>query len=130
MCSPTVEIHGASPAFIQWKVVRGDTAPLKVEFLYDDEITYYNTSTWTYKATAYDPYGDVLDDLPVIPRTGYVEIKAPHTVTENWGTKYSTVVNELKFDLQVTIKSGGETTVWTPVIGTICVMGDITPGGL
>jgi len=36
----------------------------------------------------------------------------------------------LPFDLQITIPAAsGEPTVWTPVIGTICVLGDITPGG-
>ena len=43
------------------------------------------------------------------------------------------VLLQLPFDLQATIpKSQGEseTTVWTPVIGSICVLGDITPGGL
>jgi hypothetical protein len=36
----------------------------------------------------------------------------------------------LPFDLQITIPAAtGEDTVWTPVIGTICVLGDITPGG-
>ena len=39
------------------------------------------------------------------------------------------VVAELPFDLQVTISDAGEDTVWTPVIGTICVLGDVSPGG-
>jgi hypothetical protein len=40
------------------------------------------------------------------------------------------VVAELPFDLQITIPTDGPNdTIWTPVIGTICVLGDITPGG-
>ena len=129
MCSPAIEKYGATPANIQWTVVRGDTSPLKIEFLEDDEVTYYDTHTWSYIATAYDPAGDVLDDLPVVPGEGYVEIKIPAHVTYRWGKTYSSVVAELPFDLQVTIPMDGEDTIWTPVIGTICVYGNVTPGG-
>ena len=65
MCAPIIEKFGASPANIQWTVVRGDTATLLVEFLEDDEVTGFDTSDWTYTATAYDPVGDVLDELTV-----------------------------------------------------------------
>ena len=61
MCVSTIEKYGASPANIQWTVVRGDSATLKVEFFEDDEITKYDTSDWTYSATSYDSNGDVLD---------------------------------------------------------------------
>ena len=54
MCAPSVEKHGATPANIQWTVVRGDDATLKVEFFEDDETTYFDTSDWTFTATAYD----------------------------------------------------------------------------
>lgn len=129
MCVSETEQHGANVANIQWKVVRGDSANLKIEFLEDDEVTYFDTSDWSYVATSYDPNGDVLDDLPVVASDGYVEIKVAPAITENWGSGYKSVVTELKFDLQVTINDGSNTT-WTPVIGTICVLGDITPGGL
>ena len=132
MCAPTVEKYGASPANIQWSVVRGDSATLKVEFFEDDEITAYDTSDWTYKATAYDVTGDILDELITTAEDGYVEILAPASITENWGgTKYRSVVAELQFDLQVVIEGGSgqnSDTVWTPVIGTICVLGDVSPG--
>ena len=129
MCISTIEKHGATPANIQWTVVRGDSANLKVEFFEDDELTSYDTDTWSYNATAYDISGDVLDDLPVVAGEGYVEIQIPASITENWGSNYKNVVAELPFDLQVVISDAGEDTVWTPVIGTICVIGDITPGG-
>ena len=132
MCAPTIEKHGASPANIKWTVVRGDSATLKVEFFEDDETTAYDTSDWTYRATAYDITGDILDELITTAEDGYVEILAPASITENWGgTKYRSVVAELQFDLQVVIEGGsGENsdTVWTPVIGTICVLGDVSPG--
>ena len=132
MCAPTVEKYGASPANIQWSVVRGDSATLKVEFFEDDEVTAYDTSDWTYKATAYDVTGDILDELITTAEDGYVEILAPASITENWGgTKYRSVVAELQFDLQVVIEGGSgqnSDTVWTPVIGTICVLGDVSPG--
>jgi hypothetical protein len=135
MCSPLIEKLGASPANIQWTVVRGDTATLKVEFLEDDEVTKYDTTGWTFLATSYDPASDTLDTLTVESyEDGVVYIIAKPNTTKNWGiTKYKPVVAELKFDLQATIPgdgvSGGggdEVTKWTPVVGTICVLGDVS----
>lgn len=121
LCSP--EIFGADPARIKWNIVRGDTSPLRIEFLEDDEVTYFDTSSWTYKATSYDPQSDYLDELEVTPGDGYVDILAPASITEFWGVGYKSVVTELTFDLQVTID---QETVWTPLIGTISVLGDVT----
>jgi len=130
MCVSTIEKHGASPANVQWTVVRGDSATLKIEFFEDDEVTPYDTSDWTFSATSYDPNGDILDELITIAENGYVEIFAPSSITENWGsTKFKSIVAELQFDLEVVIAGGsGENidTTWTPVIGTICVLGDIS----
>lgn len=117
------EIFGADPARIKWQVVRGDTSPLRIEFLEDDETTYFNTSDWTFEATSYDPQSDSLDMLDTNPGNGYVDILVPSSITELWGRGYKSVVTELTFDLQVIIDN--ETT-WTPVIGTITVIGDIT----
>ena len=117
------EVFGADPARIKWQIVRGDTSPLRVEFLQDDEVTYFDTSDWTFEATSYDPQSDALDSLEITPGPGYVDIMAPSSITELWGTGYKTIVTELTFDLQVTIDSD---TVWTPLIGTISVIGDIT----
>jgi hypothetical protein len=128
MCVSNIEKHGADPANVQWRVVRGDSATLKIEFFDDDETTYFDTSTWQYLATAYDASGDILDDLPVVPEDGYVEIKISSDITENWGSGFRSVVAEIPFDLQVTIP-GTDVTVWTPVIGSICVIGDVSPGG-
>jgi hypothetical protein len=61
-----------------------------------------------------------------------VTITAPASQTLNWGNDYKTVVAELPFDLQVIIEAGsgaGEDTVWTPIVGTIVVIGDVSPGG-
>ena len=121
LCAP--EIFGADPARIKWNIVRGDTSPLRVEFLQDDEVTYFDTSDWTYEATSYDPQSAFLDSLEVTPGEGYVDIMAPASITQFWGTGFKSVVTELTFDLQVTID--GET-IWTPLIGTISVIGDIT----
>lgn len=116
------EVFGADPAIIKWNIVRGDTSPLRVEFLEDDEETYFDTSDWTFKATAYDSKTDILDELEVTTHNGYVDILAPSSITELWGSGYKSIVAELSFDLQVTI----DNTVWTPVIGTISVLGDVT----
>ena len=129
MCSPTIEKFGATPANIQWTVVRGDTSTFRVDFLENDEVTYFDTSDWTYKATAYDKSGDLLDELTVEEFEGYVIVKAPADLTANWGSAYRSVVAELPFDLQVKIVDGSDITIWSPVIGTICVLGDVTPGG-
>ena len=60
---------------------------------------------------------------------------APPTAIPNWldAGKYKPVVAELRFDLQATLPgdgvSGGggdEVTKWTPVVGTICVIGDVS----
>ena len=128
MCGP--EIFGADPARIKWQIVRGDTSPLRVEFLQDDEVTYFDISDWTFEATTYDPQSDFLDSLEVSRGTGYVDIMAPASITELWGTGFKSVVTELTFDLQVTIDvpniNMDGPTVWTPLIGTISVIGDIT----
>lgn len=131
MCAPTIEKYGASPANIQWTVVRGDSATLKIEFFEDDEVTAWDTDGWTFLSTAYDPTGAVLDALTVTDEMGYVTISIPSEVTTNWGTQYKSVAAELPFDLQVTIPggSGEEDTVWTPVVGTICVLGNVSPSG-
>lgn len=121
LCGP--EIFGADPVRIKWNVVRGDTSPLRIEFLQDDETTYFDTSTWDYIATSYDPKGDILDELEVVAHSGYVDITAPSSITEYWGTGYKSSVAELIFDLQVTIDND---TIWTPVIGTITVIGDVS----
>ena len=133
MCTPTIEKLGATPANIQWTVVRGDSSTLAVQFLQDDEVTGWNIATWDFLATAYDSTGDILDELKVTVSGSTATIFISADITKNWGSRYTSVVAELPFDLQATIpKSTGETedTVWTPVIGSICVLGDITPGGL
>jgi hypothetical protein len=121
-----VDIFGADPAVIKWRVVRGDSAALRVEFLENDEKTYFETSDWSFAATAYDFKGDVLDELEVVDYNGYVDIKASPEITEFWGTGFSSTVAELAFDLQVVI----DNMIWTPVVGTITVLGDVTPGRL
>lgn len=123
-CAP--ERFGADPVTIQWRVVRGDTATLKIEFFEDNEVDYYDTTGWEYSATAYDQSGDVLDELTVNASPGFVILEACADVTKMWGSGYSATVAELPFDLQIKTDAN---VVWTPVIGTIYVIGDITPGG-
>lgn len=124
-CGP--QPFGANPMTLKWNVVRGDTGVLRIEFYQDDEITLFDTTGWEYLASAYDYKGDVTDELETASGNGYVEITAVPDVTKYWGTGYGSVISELAFDLQVTID--GET-VWTPVIGTIMVLGDVTGGSL
>ena len=134
-CSNNISQYGVEPINVQWKVVRGNTATLTVDFLEADEVTDWDTAGWTYKATSYDPQGNVLDDLPVEATTGSITLVVPSCTTEKWGTTYGSVVAELQFDIRVTIpgeevsSSYADATIWTPVIGTICVLGNVTPGG-
>jgi len=129
MCTSTINRFGATPASIQWKVVRGDTAKLSVDFFESDETTGFDCTGWTYEATTYDSSGDVLDQLVVTSDDHSITITAPASLTVNWGSGYKNVVSELPFDLQVNIPAVGENTIWTPIIGTITVLGDVTPGG-
>ena len=125
MCGP--EVLGADPAKIKWSVIRGDTASLTVEFLENDEKTGFDLSDWTVKASAYDPKTDILDELTTVKSGSSVIITAPADITALWGTTYSSTVAELIFDLQVVIDND---VTWTPVIGTISVIGDVSIGGL
>jgi hypothetical protein len=126
MTSSIPDSFGASPASVQWKVVRGDTARLRIEFLNNDEVTMYDTSTWTFTSTAYDPKADQRYTLATTPFNGYVDVVASPTITSSWGTGSNAISAELSFDLQVIID---EDTVWTPIIGTIVVLSDVTPVG-
>lgn len=128
-CPPQIEKYGADPANVQWVVVRGDTAVLRVDFLELDNSA-YDTTGWTYESTAYDPVINDTYELNVVATENYVTITAPATITELWGNGSGSVVAELSFDLEVTIPEVGDDTIWTPVIGTICVLGDITGGSL
>jgi hypothetical protein len=124
-CGP--ETFGAAPVSMQWSVVRGDTAVLRIEFYENDEVTFMDTSNWEYSSSSYDFKGDITDELEVTAGAGYVDIVAPSALTAYWGTGYSRIATELAFDLQVTIDNE---TVWTPVIGTIRVLADVTGGSL
>lgn len=121
LCGP--EIFGADPIRLKWQIVRGDTATMRVEFFENDEETAYDISDWDFVSTAYDSKNDFLDELDVIMGIGYVDIVAPSDITSSWGAGYSSVVTELMFDLEVTLTDG---TVWTPVVGTVTVLGDVS----
>ena len=131
----SIDQVGASPINIQWKVVRGDTATLRIDFLEDDEVTPINISTWTFVSSSYDSSGDTLDELTVEKYTGYVIITATSEITKLWGVGYRNTVLELPFDLEIIIPNDESGAIepeitWTPVIGTIVVLSDITGTGL
>ena len=118
---------GQEPINIKWVVTRGDTASLNVKFLNDDEETYFDTTGWQFEATAYSKSDNVFDDLPVTMEGSDVIITAPSDLTEFWGSGIKRNVSELSFDLQVLIDRDS---VWTPIVGTITVIGDVTGGRL
>jgi hypothetical protein len=121
-CEP--EIFGADPVTIRWSVIRGDTSTIRVDFLNDDETTYLDIDDWEFLASAYDRKTDIIDELEVEAFDGYVIVTAPAEITSEWGTAFGGVVAELSFDLQATI----DQTVWTPILGTISVFGDVSAG--
>jgi hypothetical protein len=129
MCLPKIEKFGATPANIQWSVVRGDSASFTVSLLENDEVTGYDIEGWTFSATAYDPSTDFLDELIVTVDGHIVTVSATPEITCNWGTTYRSIVAELSFDLQAVAPDGNSSITWTPVIGTICVIGDVSPVG-
>lgn len=117
---------GADPLFFNWQVVRGDTSTLDFQFLENDEVTFIDISGWTFVATAYNPVDEESYTLDVVKSDGIVQVTANANVTAQWGSGIKSQTAELKFDLEGT---NGEI-VWTPVIGTIKVLGDVTIGGL
>jgi hypothetical protein len=115
------EFFGSDPARITWKVVRGDTSSIKVSFLQDDESTAYNTTGWDFVSVAFNPKTDTEYELETSFASNVLTITAPSDVTVEWGSTYGSVVAELLFDLQV--DTG--TQIWTPIVGTISVVGDV-----
>lgn len=124
-CCP--DIVGSDPVRFQWVITRGDTSPLRVYFYEPDEVNTFDISDWSFASTAYDFKNDVSDELEISVGNGYVDITATPDITGYWGTGYATTVAELAFDLQATLP---DDTVWTPVLGTIKVLGDVTGGSL
>jgi ribosomal protein S8E len=130
-CPPETQVLGANPANIHWNVVRGDTAKIKITFFESNEVTEFSTDDWEYIATAYNPANTTYYELSVVEGDGFIEIIATPEISNTWGTASSGIVAELVFDLEITIPAVApetEDTIWTPVIGTISVIGDITRG--
>lgn len=118
------ELLGSDPVSIKWSVVRGDTAKIRIDFLNSDEVTAFDISSWDFVATAYDIKNDTAYELEITTGSGYINIVAPADVTAEWGTGYRSVINDLAFDVQATFGD----TVWTPVMGSIIVIADISGG--
>jgi hypothetical protein len=114
---------GANPAYIKWDVVRGDTSVLRVEFYDRSEANPYDTSTWTYLCTVHNKRTNEYFTLDVTGSDGFATITATPEVSVQWGNGVNDLVAQLDFDLQVTIDTN---IVWTPVIGIVSVIGDIT----
>jgi hypothetical protein len=127
ICSP--QVLGADPLSIKWNVVRGDTSILRIEFLEKDEITPLDISQWTFDATAYNPKTDIVYPLEVDLNLeeGSATILAEADITAEWGVGVGGRIAELVFDLQITQE---DDVIWTPVIGNISVLGDVTGGNL
>lgn len=125
-CS-TINQIGENPINIQWTLVRGNSSQLKVDFLNYDEVTTWDIDDWSFVSTAYDPLNDSYEQLEVTKYDGYVIITASEDITSNWGLNYASVAAEIPFDLKASIPL--TSTTWTPIIGTICVLGDVTTGG-
>jgi len=118
---------GIKPINMKWYVTRGDSSSIRVQFLEQDEETSIDTSAWEFEATAFNSKDQVFDDLEVTVEGNEIVITANSDVTEFWGTGIRTTVAELSFDLQAIIDPF---TIWTPISGTIVVLGDVTGGKL
>jgi hypothetical protein len=118
---------GSVPANVTWSVVRGDTATLLVNFLEDDQKTAKDTSSWTFSASAYNQRTETRYTLETESSPGSVTITADPDTTEEWGTGVAPVVAQLTYDLQVTLE---DDVVWTPIVGSINVIGDVTGANL
>lgn len=127
ICSSNTDTFGAEPARVQWKIVRGDSAFLKVEFLEDDEITPTDMTGWTFVSSVYNKVSGIVEPLILTVGVGYVEISITSLMSSAWGDGFENIVSEMPFDLQVTKPNSNR---WTPIIGTICVLGDVTGGSL
>lgn len=121
------QVVGVRPVNIKWVVVRGDSSALKVQFLENDEETSYDITNWQFSATAFSPKDQIFDDLDVSVDGNEITITANSDITEFWGSGVSTTVAELDFDLEVQVSRD---TIWTPIVGTITVVGDVTGGRL
>lgn len=121
------QVVGVRPVNIKWVVVRGDSSALKVQFLENDEETSYDITNWQFSATAFSPKDQIFDDLDVSVDGNEITITASSDITEFWGSGVSTTVAELDFDLEVQVSRD---TIWTPIVGTITVVGDVTGGRL
>lgn len=118
---------GVDPVNVRWNVTRGDSSSIRVQFLEADEVTSVDISQWIFEASAFNRKERIFDDLEIEVDGTSVIITATPDLTEFWGTGVSTTVAELTFDLQVIIDRD---TVWTPIVGTITVLGDVTGGRL
>lgn len=125
ICAP--DVLGQEPINITWNVVRGDTASIRIDFLEENETTAIDISDWEIVSSAYDPRTTFFDELEVAVYSGYIIVTAPAEITENWGTGIRARVNELSFDVEVTLE---DETIWTAVRGFISVIGDVTGGSL
>jgi hypothetical protein len=127
-CS-TDEFVGADPAQVKWRVVRGDTSSLEFHFLENNETTFLDLSDWEFYATAFNSKTNSADYLDVSVDGGTVTVTADSDITQTWGAGVNQSVSlELRFDLQATRISDG--VVWTPVIGIIQVISDVTTNTL
>jgi hypothetical protein len=117
------DVLGSSPVNVKWNIVRGDTATLRIDFLQDDEVTPYNISSWVIESTVYNPKTGARNDLEITKNSGWIVVTARADLTAQWGDGFRYRVNELNFDVEVTLADG---TVWTPVVGVVSLISDIS----
>ena len=126
LCEP--DTICAKPVNVKWNVVRGDTSTLRIDFLAEDEVTATDITGWNIQATAYDSKTVLSYALGVTANDGWIVITAEEDITELWAPGVQRYrAQELNFDVQVTF---ADFTVWTPVIGTISVIADVTGANL
>lgn len=121
------DVLGVQPINVKWNVVRGDTASLRIDFFDQDEETRVDISSWRFESTAFNPQNNSFNELDVTVNNGWIVVTAEEDLTGSWGNGIRARVNELSFDVEVTLE---DNTVWTAVRGAISVIGDVTGGTL
>jgi hypothetical protein len=112
---------GESPAKIVWNIVRGDDSSIEITLL-DDNGQPLSAYGWSYASKARG--SSQLYSLTVTSVGNVVTVKAPSATTSLWGAGATTnPAAQLPFDLQVTKGDGSK---WTPVIGKIVVIPDVS----
>jgi len=123
-CCSDNQILGSDPISIRWNIVEGDTGSLTVDFFENNEVDRFDMTGWVFQSTVFDPKTNSTYVLDVETlENGSIVITADASTTSSWGNQLPFQTKQLQFDIQGVFEG---TVVWTPVIGTIVLIGDVS----